>query len=149
MSDFITALTGNRKEPETHEIPWNIVMNGIYRNCRYNLPARYHISVVTQVVIWSEPEHDKTIKMTCVPSDSDQPEYPPSDQSAQYSVLYGKLMTQTFFMQTAKALIRLGGCPGWSKSSLGAQVILLVLSCSGSFHLSPRLKSDPEVNITV
>ena len=89
-----------------------MVMNGIYRNCRYNLPARYHVSVVIQVVIWSEPEHDKTIKMTCVPSDSDQPEYPPSDQSAQYGVLYGKLMTQTFFMQTAKALIRLGRCPG-------------------------------------
>ena len=26
-------------------------------------------------------------------------------------------------MQTAKALIWLGGCPGWSESSLGAQVI--------------------------
>ena len=29
-------------------------------------------------------------------------------------------------------LIGLGGCPGWSESSLGAQVILLVLSCCGS-----------------
>ena len=29
---------------------------------------------------------------------------------------------------TAKALIRLGGCPGRSESSLGANVILLVLS---------------------
>ena len=29
----------------------------------------------------------------------------------------------------AKALIRLGGCPGWSACLLGAQVILLVLSC--------------------
>ena len=26
----------------------------------------------------------------------------------------------------------LGGCPGWSESSLGTQVILLVLTCSGS-----------------
>ena len=33
---------------------------------------------------------------------------------------------------TAKTLIRLGGCPGWSESSLGAQVMLLVLSCTGS-----------------
>ena len=31
-----------------------------------------------------------------------------------------------------KTLIRLGGCPGWSESSLGAQVTLLVLSCGGS-----------------
>ena len=35
-------------------------------------------------------------------------------------------------MRTAKTLIRLGGCPGWSESSLGA-VILLVLSCRGSY----------------
>ena len=32
-----------------------------------------------------------------------------------------------------RGLIRLGGCPGWSESSLGAQVILLVLSCAGSY----------------
>ena len=29
------------------------------------------------------------------------------------------LRTQPFFMQKAKALIRLGGCSGWSESSLG------------------------------
>ena len=28
------------------------------------------------------------------------------------------------FMRTAKTLSRLGGCPGWSESSMGAQVIL-------------------------
>ena len=28
---------------------------------------------------------------------------------------------------------RLSGCPGWSESSLGAQVVLFVLSCCGSF----------------
>ena len=33
-----------------------------------------------------------------------------------------------------KTLIRLSGCPGGSESSLGAQVILLVLSCGGSFY---------------
>ena len=35
-------------------------------------------------------------------------------------------------MRTAKTLIRLGGCPGWSESSLGAHTILLVLSWDGS-----------------
>ena len=35
-------------------------------------------------------------------------------------------------MWTAKTLIRLGGCPGWSESWLGAHAILLVLSCHGS-----------------
>ena len=34
---------------------------------------------------------------------------------------------------TARTLNRLGGCPGWSESSLGAHTILLVLSCFGSF----------------
>ena len=32
----------------------------------------------------------------------------------------------------AKTLIRLGGCPGWSESSLGTQIILLVLSWGSS-----------------
>ena len=35
-------------------------------------------------------------------------------------------------MRTAKILIRLGGCPGWSESLLGAHAILLVLSFAGS-----------------
>ena len=34
-------------------------------------------------------------------------------------------------MRTAKTLIRLGGCPGWSESSLGAHATLLVLSRGG------------------
>ena len=33
----------------------------------------------------------------------------------------------------AKTQIRLGGCPGWSESSLGAHAILVVLSRGGSF----------------
>ena len=33
---------------------------------------------------------------------------------------------------TAKTLISLGGCSGWYKSLLGAQVISLVLLCAGS-----------------
>ena len=33
----------------------------------------------------------------------------------------------SFFMRTANTLIRLGGCPGSSESSLGVQVILSVL----------------------
>ena len=44
-------------------------------------------------------------------------------------------------MRTAKTLIRLGGCPGWSVSSLGAHAILLVLSRGGSIirhcHIYP------------
>ena len=35
-------------------------------------------------------------------------------------------------LRTAKILIRLGGCPGWSESSLDAKAILLVLLWGGS-----------------
>ena len=41
---------------------------------------------------------------------------------------------------TAKTLIRLGGLPGWSESSVGAQVILLVLSCSGSYGTNENFR---------
>ena len=43
------------------------------------------------------------------------------------------LRTQAFFVRSAKSLIRLGGCPGWSVSSLDAHAILLVLSWCGSY----------------
>ena len=48
--------------------------------------------------------------------------------------LYELLRTQYFFMRAAKTLNRLGGCPGWSESSLGALVISLVLSCCDSYN---------------
>ena len=41
----------------------------------------------------------------------------------------------SFFMRTAKTLIRLGGCPGSSESSLGVQVGLSVL-CGGTFGIA-------------
>ena len=45
--------------------------------------------------------------------------------------LYEQMRIQISFRRTAKTLIRLSRCPGWSES-LGAHVILLVLSCFGS-----------------
>ena len=80
-----------------------------------------------------EPQHDKTNKMTCAQQrlrsawasiQSDQRLRCPPGEGLDPS-----LPTE----RTAKTLIRLGGCPGWSESSLGAQVILLVLSCCCSF----------------
>ena len=46
----------------------------------------------------------------------------------------------SFFMRTAKSLIRLGGGPGWSESSLDAKVILLVFLSSGSNAFWPSLQ---------
>ena len=80
--------------------------------------------------------------MTCAPSeDSDQPGHPPNLISL-HCALNRKLRVQCFFMRTGKTQIRLGGCPGWSESSLGAQVILLVLSCCGSYYETQRNRSN-------
>ena len=75
--------------------------------------------------------HDKTYKMAYVPSeDSDQPGHPTSLISA---VGMKKAWVFSYQLSTQQRLIRLGGYPGWSESSLGAHAILLVLSCAGSF----------------
>ena len=72
--------------------------------------------------------------MICAPSeDSDQPGHPPSliRVFAVHSVGgWGPNVSSC----EQQRLIRLGGCPGWSESSLGAKVILLALSWGGSFH---------------
>ena len=44
-----------------------------------------------------------------------------------------RCVLNAFFMWTAKTLIRLGGCPGWSEFSLGAHAILLILSWGSSY----------------
>ena len=51
--------------------------------------------------------------------------------------IYGQLHTPTFFRQSTQTLISLVGCPGWSESSLGTQVIFFILSCFGSNMFSP------------
>ena len=78
-----------------------------------------------------EPPHDKTNEMACAPNEnSDQPGHPPS-----LIRVFAVRMKKPWLPieRTAKTLIRLGGCPGWSESSLGATFILLVLSCRGSY----------------
>ena len=49
---------------------------------------------------------------------------------------------------TAKTLIKLGGCPGWSESSLGMQVILLGLSCCGSYLHISKVRQQRNFDIT-
>ena len=68
----------------------------------------------------------------CAPSeDSDQPGHPPSLLSLRcpHEQRLGPYLP---IERTAKTLIRLGGCPGWSESSQGAHATLLVFSCRGS-----------------
>ena len=68
--------------------------------------------------IVNEPEHGKTSKISCVPSeDSDQPGHP-----------HENTLSHCLSIKRTAKTDRTGG----SESSLGAQVILLVLSCCGS-----------------
>ena len=97
--------------------------------------------VTDQEAYWSfnqphnfEPLHDKTNKMTFAPrEDSDQPGHPPSLIRV-FAVCMKETWALSYPMNALQRLIKLGRCPGWSDSSLGAQIILLVLSWGGSFH---------------
>ena len=57
----------------------------------------------------------------CAPSgDSDQPGHPPSLIRV-FSVRMKKAWALSYPLNAQRRLIRLGGCPGWSESSLGTQ----------------------------
>ena len=86
-----------------------------------------------------ERAHDKSNKMSCAPSkDSDQPGHLPSLIRV-FAVRLKKLWVLSYPLSSQKRLIRLGGCPGWSESSLGTHAIFLVLSCSNSFFLKKKV----------
>ena len=73
---------------------------------------KFEIIDINQIKVTTELSHDKTNKMIFAPSeDSDQPGHPPSLISLRSALM---------------------GSPGWSESSLGAHIILLVWSQGGS-----------------
>ena len=67
-----------------------------------------------------EPRHYKTNKMSVRPAWASARASAQSDQSLRWA-LNRQLRVHSFFLRTSKTLIRLGGCPGWSESSLGEQ----------------------------
>ena len=75
------------------------------------------------VVFFCYLSHDMTNQQNeCAPSeDSDQPGHPPNLIRGFALRSVGSWGPKVSFMRTAKTLIRLGGCPGWSESSLDAQ----------------------------
>ena len=75
--------------------------------------------------------HDKTNKMMCAQQRLRSAcAFTQSDQNL--AVRLKKPRVLNYLLSAQRRLIRLGGCPGWSESSLGAHVILFVLSCCGS-----------------
>ena len=101
---------------------------------------------------WQNHQNDLCAQRRLRSSWSDQSQRCPPEAK-----LGPKLSTE----RTAKTLIRLGGCPGWSESSLGTKVILLVLSWGGpestyathihfitflTFRIEPNMKSFSHAN---
>ena len=68
------------------------------------------------------------------PADSDQPGHPPSLIRV-ITVWMKKAWFLSYSLSTQRRLIWLGGCPGWSESSLGAHASLLVLTRGGPFYV--------------
>ena len=84
-------------------------------------------------VFITEPPHDKTNTMVSASSeDSDQHGHAPS-LIRDFAVLMKTSSVLSYSLSAQRRLIRLGGCPGWSESSLGTKIILLVLSCCDSY----------------
>ena len=85
--------------------------------------------------------------MACAPSeDSDHPGHPPSLIRV-FAVRMKKAWVVSYPLSaTAKILIRLGGCPGWSEFLLGAYVSLLVLSRRGSVN---RIRKSSVLGIDI
>ena len=77
--------------------------------------------------VWQNQQNDlcaqRRLRSAWASAQSDQSQHCPPE---------AKLSPKLPIERTAKTLIRLGGCPGWSESSLGTKVILLVLSWGGS-----------------
>ena len=62
-----------------------------------------------------------------------------------FAVRLKKAWVLSYPLSALRRLIRLGGCPGWSESSLGVHVILLGLSWGGS--LDKRMLAWPDFDL--
>ena len=83
--------------------------------------------------------HDKINKMACAPSeDSDQPGHPPNLIRV-FAVRMKKHWVLSYPLSAQQRLIRLGGCPGWSESSLGAHAF------SFGFVMSRLIKKKKKI----
>ena len=84
----------------------------------YNWMAFTHTNFTIHISIWTTTWQNQ--QNECAASeDSDQPGHPPSLIRVFY-VRMKKAWVLSYPLSAQRRLIRLGGCPGWSESSLGA-----------------------------
>ena len=89
------------------------------------------MTLTSLTIIWAASWQNQ--QCGCAPSEySDEPGHPPSLIRVFVLHSMGSKGPQ-FSSRGQRRLIRLGGCPGWSESSLGAHAILLGLSWDGSY----------------
>ena len=123
---FLTVPLGDQHSYQSGPI---MVVSSDQWLLRTTKPLKY---MSCERTIWATPWQNQ--QNDCAPSkDSDQPGHPPSLIRV-FAVRMKKAWILSYPLSTGKTLIRLGGCPGWSESSLGALAILLVLSWGGSFY---------------
>ena len=71
---------------------------------------------------------------------------PAKTQIRVFAVHIKKHWLLSYPLSALRRQIRLDGCPGWSESLLGAQIILLVLPWDGSFTLTCQIGLKPWTN---
>ena len=104
----------------------------------------FHLAALLHIIIepWhdktSKVWHDKTSKVTVHPAKTQISLASAQSDQSLHCALSGYLRTEGFFMRTVKTLIRLGGCPGWSESSLATQ--LLCWFCHVTAYMAKQLK---------
>ena len=99
----------------------------------------WQMQCVKQIKFLCWPPHDKTNKITVLPAKTQislciRPVW--SEFHCPHKETFDPKLP---IKRIAKNLISLGGFPGWSESSFGAQVILLVLSCCGVCSFMPNV----------
>ena len=93
----------------------------------YNDCINYVVRVVVGANDIYEPVHDKTNKMIYVRPPKTQISLDISPVRSESSLSVWRTMGPRLPIErTAKTLIRLGGCPGWSESSQGVYDVTLV-----------------------
>ena len=120
---FIRRFTARSKQTKKSHVNW-VCAACLYHLSRlhhhlYRLHRSWNNSTMVNQPYKIEPYHDRTNKMVCAPSkDSDQR----CDQRLRCQP--EKPLGPKLPNKTAKTQVSLGGYPGWSMSSLGAQVLL-------------------------
>ena len=107
---------------------WKACRSAKVKSIRNLLRKRCSMKTWILAAAWQNQRND------CAPSE-DRPAWASAQSDQSLHCPHEEVLVLSYLLSAQRRLIRLGGCPGWSESSLGAQAMLLVLSCCGSYRL--------------